>query len=109
VVPGLRPDPSCPDRRIGKGKACGAARRGKPESQPSGRAGAGQPGDFWLATFALEAWEWEIDHDGDGYTARQEYASGTSPFEAGSVLGLAIGYPDGEVVASWQSVAGAVY
>ena len=53
------------------------------------RARAGEPGDFWLAAFGLERWEWEIDHDGDAYTARQEYASGTDPFDAGFGFGFA--------------------
>ncbi|MFN0130139.1 MAG: RHS repeat-associated core domain-containing protein [Verrucomicrobiales bacterium] len=40
---------------------------------------AADPGDYWLAARGLEWWEWDMDQDQDGFTARQEYFFNTNP------------------------------
>jgi RHS repeat-associated protein len=68
------------------------------------------PGSLWLDLYGLETWELDIDHDGDDFTARQEYSAGTDPFDNGSFLSVDVELiaPD-TVMLSWDSVTGAVY
>lgn len=37
------------------------------------------PGAYWLERFGLASWAWDVDHDLDGLTARDEYRLGTDP------------------------------
>ncbi len=68
------------------------------------------PGSLWLDLYGLETWELDIDHDGDGFTVRQEYSAGTDPLDTGSFLSVDVALiaPD-TVMLSWDSVAGAFY
>lgn len=38
-----------------------------------------EPGSHWLASHGLKWWEFDLDQDADGFTARQEYYFGTDP------------------------------
>ncbi len=70
---------------------------------------AGEPGSYWLEQQGLEAWEWEIDHDGDSLTAREEYSAGTDPFDLASKLGLSIFSIPPDLILSWNSPLGVRY
>ena len=65
------------------------------------------PGDFWLKSRNLEAWEWEVDHDLDGVSTRSEYFAGTDPFDPGSTVTASIRQIDQGFGVSWNSLPGA--
>ena len=46
---------------------------------------AATPGYHWLGTHGLQWWEFDLDQDADGFTARQEYYFGTDPGDPFSV------------------------
>ena len=64
------------------------------------------PGDFWLKSQNLEAWEWDVDHDGDGISTRVEYHAGTDPFDPVSTVQAAIRQTDQGYGVSWNSLPG---
>lgn len=68
------------------------------------------PGDYWLNVQRLEWWELDIDQDGDGFTARQEYYFGTDPSSALAAPPIPEVARSGDsVVLSWPSQPGVRY
>jgi RHS repeat-associated protein len=67
------------------------------------------PGSYWLEIYGLQEWELAIDHDGDNFTAAQEYYSGTDPFDAASFLDFSISLQPTFTTVEWDSVSGALY
>lgn len=72
------------------------------------------PGEFWLRSNAFEAWEWDIDHDGDGFTSREEYQVGSDPRDFFSIpipirVRAEIDPGTGDFLMSWPTVLGAAY
>ena len=65
-------------------------------------------GSFWLDRYGLEVWEWDIDHDLDGLSARTEYQLGTDPTVPNQPVQLDFLDRNLEVVL-WDSVPGVVY
>jgi RHS repeat-associated protein len=67
-------------------------------------------GDLWLRQHNFTAFDWDLDHDGDGATAREEYFFGTDPLSATSrppVLDQT--WENSDLVISWPSRLGARY
>ena len=67
------------------------------------------PGDLFLERFQMERWEFDIDHDDDGLTSREEYFLGTNPRVANPPLQLGIRDENPAKVLLWDSFPGAVY
>lgn len=68
------------------------------------------PGDFWLKSWGFTAQEWDLDHDGDGFTAREEYFFGTNPLSAASKPPVLLSSRVGNLFTlSWPSVLGVNY
>ena len=71
-----------------------------------------QTGQVWLDHYGIPASEWFFDHDGDSFTADQEYMAGTDPLDPDSSLSLEL-LPDettpDEWIVQWQSTLGARY
>jgi len=65
-------------------------------------------GSFWLDRYGLENWEWDIDHDLDGLSARAEYQLGTDPTVANQPVQLDF-LEDSQDVVLWDSMPGVVY
>jgi hypothetical protein len=70
------------------------------------------PGTYWLNSHGFQLWEWDIDHDGDGFTAREEYRFGTDPRNRASlpvqVVPL-VQSADTEFHFTWDTVPGVTY
>jgi RHS repeat-associated protein len=45
---------------------------------------AAEPNAHWLRIHGLQSWEIDFDYDGDGYSAAEEFAFGTDPWDANS-------------------------
>ena len=67
------------------------------------------PGDYFLELHGLEFWEFDLDHDADGFSTREEYWLGTNPFEATGALQLDIRRENPFSILSWPSNPGALY
>jgi|GEM_PF-5298109 len=66
-------------------------------------------GDFWLQQNGLQIWEWNLDHDGDSFSAAEEYAANTDPFDATDSLKLELSNTETESIAFWDSKPGSRY
>ncbi len=68
-------------------------------------------GDYWRQHYGFEEWEWGFDHDGDTFSAREEYFAGTDPWDPTSNLSLSMEEQEmtTEFLLFWQSSAGARY
>ncbi|GEP42219.1 RHS repeat domain-containing protein [Brevifollis gellanilyticus] len=75
-----------------------------------GTSSAGEPGDYWLKRYNLHTYEWDWDHDADGFTTWEEYLFGTHPRQATSIPPslISAGAP-GSITISWPSSLGARY
>lgn len=70
--------------------------------------GQAAPGSYWLAYHGLEAWEWDIDHDMDGLTARAEYYIGSDPWVWNPSTAIEFANESVDALA-WESTAGVHY
>lgn len=69
-----------------------------------------QLGDLWLRQHGLTMMEWDLDHDGDGATARVEYYFGTDPKNSLShPPALESWWENSDFIVSWPSRLGARY
>jgi len=68
-----------------------------------------EPGSWWLWHVEIEPWELDVDADGDGMTAREEYFSGTDPWVAESRLSLDLGVTKTGTSLLWASAPGVAY
>jgi len=68
-----------------------------------------QPGDYWLQLQGLAAWEWDIDHDGDGISSRYEYYAGTDPYSASNALSFVMSVETNQARFTWPSALHARY
>ena len=66
-------------------------------------------GSLFLERYQLKSWEFDIDHDSDGLTTRQEYFLGTNPLVANPPLQLGIRDENTAKILLWDSFPGAVY
>ena len=66
-------------------------------------------GDFWLQQNGLQPWEWSLDHDGDSYSAAEEYAANTDPFDFHDALLLELVTTPTEATVFWDSKPGSRY
>jgi len=75
----------------------------------AGIATAESPGEYWLHYFQLNSWEWEIDHDGDGLSARAEYFLGENPFQPKPLFSFDFRIEEDESFVVWDTVPGVRY
>lgn len=72
-------------------------------------APAQSTGRFFLESKQLEAWQWDLDPDGDGLSTRAEYYAGTDPFDPESQLYPLIERENANFWISWNATPQARY
>jgi len=66
-------------------------------------------GRYWRTLFGLQAWQMDLDHDGDGQSTRSEYFGGTNPFDPVSKLTTRMAQVDEDIALFWQAEQDARY
>ena len=66
-------------------------------------------GAYWLQLNEFDFWEWDVDHDGDGLTLRQEYFAGTDPRSSQSFIDPSLKKESDGLELSWNSAKWARY